>query len=112
MLCDVGAQISTGSVAASEGFLADSVLQALRKAFFFALIGVANLGELVGLMTLARLPKRMPKSWMIVAAADCDVQICNLIHRDGGDACVAPPSSPEDVIDRPDEFQIRARPSL
>jgi DNA-binding response OmpR family regulator len=91
---------------------ADSALQALRKAFFFALVVVADLNDPASLMTLAALRKRTPKSWMIVAAPDCDVQTCDLIHRYGGDACVALPISPEDLIDRLDAYQMRARPSL
>lgn len=90
----------------------ESALQALRKVFFFALIVVADLTDQACLMTLAMLRRRAPRSWMIVVAPDCGVQACNLVHRYGGDACVALPISPEDLIDRLDAFQMRARPSF
>lgn len=90
----------------------DSALQALREVFFFALIVVADLTDQACLLTLALLRRRAPRSWMIVAASDCGVQACDLIHRYGGDACVPLPVCPEDLIDRLDAFHARARPSF
>lgn len=90
----------------------ESALQALRTAFFFALIVVVDPADPACNRMLARLRKRAPRSWVIIAAPDCDVQTCDLIHRYGGDACVALPLSPEDLIDRLEAFQVLARPSL
>lgn len=89
-----------------------SALQAQRRVFFFAMIVVADLTNEDCLATLATLRRRAPDSWMIVAAPECDPYTCELIHRHGGDACVASPISPDDLIGRLDAFQLRARPSF
>ena len=89
---------------------ADLALQALRKSFFFALIVAADLTDKDCLATLQALRRRARRSWMIVAAPQCDIHTCDLIHRYGGDACVTAPISADDLIDRPDAFQLRERP--
>ena len=89
---------------------ADLALQALRKSFFFALIVVADLTHKESLARLQTLRRRARRSWMIVAAPQCDTHTCDLIHRYGGDACVPLPISADDLIDRLDAFQLRERP--
>jgi DNA-binding response OmpR family regulator len=89
-----------------------SAFQALRKSFFFALVVIADLADQDCLVTLATLRRKAPRSWMIVVASRCDIRTCDLIHRHGGDACVAVPISVDDLIDRLDAFQLRARPSF
>ena len=92
--------------------LADSALQAQRQSFFFALIVIADLTDQDCLMTLDALRRRSPRSWMIVAAPNCDAHACNVIHRHGGDACISLPIDLDDLIARLDAFQLRARPSF
>jgi DNA-binding response OmpR family regulator len=89
-----------------------SAFQALRKSFFFAVVVVADLRDQNCLVTLEALRRKTPRSWMIVAAPRCDMRTCDLIHRHGGDACVAMPISVDDLINRLDAFQRRARPSF
>lgn len=89
---------------------ADLALQALRKSFFFALIVAADLTHEESLARLQTLRRMARRSWMIVAAPQCDIQTCDLIHRYGGDACVTSPISVDDLIDRLDAFQLRERP--
>ena len=91
---------------------ADSALEAQRQSFFFALIVIADLTDRDCLVTLDALRRRSPRSWMIVAASNCDAQACNVIHRHGGDACISLPIDPNDLIARLDAFQLRARPSF
>jgi DNA-binding response OmpR family regulator len=91
---------------------ADLALQALRRSFFFALIVVADLSHKEGLASLQKLRRRARRSWMIVAAPQCDIRTCDLIHRYGGDACVSLPISAEDLVDRLGAFQSRERPSF
>jgi DNA-binding response OmpR family regulator len=91
---------------------ARSALRAVEETFFFALIVVADLTNKDCLVTLKELRRRAPRSWMIVAAADCGMDDCSLIHRRGGDACVASPISIDDLIHRLDAFRWRARPSF
>lgn len=91
---------------------ADSALEAQRQSFFFALIVIADLTDQDCLVTLDTLRRRSPRSWMIVAASNCDAQACNVIHRHGGDACISLPIDPNDLIARLDAFQLRARPSF
>jgi len=91
---------------------ADSALRAVEKTFFFALIVIAELTNKDCLATLEGLRRRAPRSWMIVAAPDCDMDTCSVIHRYGGDACVALPISTEDLIRRLDAFHRRARPAF
>lgn len=89
---------------------ADLALQALRKSFFFALIVVADLTHKESLARLQMLRRKARRSWMIVAAPQCDIQTCDLIHRYSVDACVTAPISVDDLIDRLDAFQLRERP--
>ena len=91
---------------------AGSALPAVEKTFFFALIVVADLTNMDCLMTLETLRRRAPRSWMIVAAPDCDVHACNHIYRHGGDACVAMPISLDDLVHRLDAFCKCTRPSF
>lgn len=91
---------------------ADLALRALRESFFFALVVVADLTLKEGLAGLQTLRRGARRSWMIVAAPQCDTHTCDLIHRCGGDACVALPISAEDLIARLDAFQLRERPSF
>jgi DNA-binding response OmpR family regulator len=91
---------------------ARSALQALQKAFFFALIVVADLTDPACLRTLSTLRQRAPRSWMIVATTVCDAHACDLIHRHGGDACVVLTASLEDLVGRLNAFHVRARPSF
>jgi DNA-binding response OmpR family regulator len=91
---------------------AESALQAQRQSFFSALVVIADLGDKDCLVTLDALRRRSPRSWMIVAAPNCDTQACNLIHRHGGDACVSVPIDLGDLIARLEAFQLRARPSF
>jgi DNA-binding response OmpR family regulator len=90
---------------------ADSALQAQRQSFFSVLIVIADLGDPDCLVTLDALRRQSPRSWMIVAASDCDAHACNVIHRHGGDACVSVPIELDDLIARLNAFQLRARPS-
>lgn len=89
---------------------ADLALQALRQSFFFALIVAADLTDKDCLATLQALRRKARRSWMIVAAARCDIHTTDFIHRYGGDACVTAPISAVDLIDRLDAFQLRERP--
>lgn len=89
-----------------------AALQAQRQSFFFALIVVADLTDENCLAALDRLRRQAPRSWMIVAAADCDADACDVIRRHGGDACVALPISLEDLVNRLDALQLRSRPSF
>jgi DNA-binding response OmpR family regulator len=91
---------------------ADLALQALRKSFFFALIVAADLTDKKGLATLQTLRRKARKSWLIVAAPQCDTHTCDIIHRHGGDACVSSPITAVDLIARLDAFQSRERPSF
>jgi len=91
---------------------AESALQALHETFFFALTVVADLSDKDCLAALAALRRRAPRSRMIVATPHCDAHACNLIHRHGGDACVALPISAEDLISRLEAFQSRPRTSF
>lgn len=91
---------------------ADSALQAQRQSFFSALIVIADLTDPDCLATLDALRRRSPRSWIIVAASNCDAQACNVVHRHGGDACISLPIDPDDLIARLDAFQLRARPSF
>jgi len=102
---------SAGFEVVTSGDL-DAALQALRRAFFFALIVVADLTDPSCLVALATLRRRAPRSWMIVAAPQCDAPTCDLIHRYGGDACVVLPIAAEDLVDRLNAFQARTRPSF
>lgn len=89
-----------------------SALQVLERTFFFALIVVADFTHQDCLVMLERLRRRAPRSWMIVAAPECDVPTCDLIHRHGGDACVALPIAMDDLTHRLHAFQRRARPAF
>ena len=89
-----------------------SALRAVEETFFFALIVVADLTNKDCLVTLEKLRRQAPGSWMIVAAPGCGVNECSLIHRHGGDACVASPVAMGDLIHRLDAFHWRARPSF
>jgi DNA-binding response OmpR family regulator len=91
---------------------APAALQALRESFFFALIVVADLGDQDCLATLETLRRKAPRSWMIVAAPDDDVDACDLVYRRGGDACLALPISLDDLTNRLGAFQLRSRPSF
>lgn len=91
---------------------ADVALQALRNFFFFALVVAADLTNKKGLVTLQTLRRKARKSWLIVAAPQCDAHTCHLIHREGGDACVSLPIAAADLIARLDAFQSRERPSF
>jgi len=91
---------------------ARSALRAVEETSFFALIVVADLTNKDCLVTLDKLRRRAPRSWMIVAAPGCGVSECSLIHRHGGDACVASPVAMGDLIHRLDAFHWRARPSF
>jgi DNA-binding response OmpR family regulator len=91
---------------------ADSALQAQRQSFFSALIVIADLSDPDCLVTLDALRRRSPRSWMIVAASNCDAHACNVIHRHGGDACVSLPIDLDNLIARLNAFQLRARPSF
>jgi DNA-binding response OmpR family regulator len=91
---------------------ARSALHAVERTFFFALIVDADLTSKDCLLTLEELRSRAPRSWMIVAAPDCEASVCNLIHRCGGDACVAFPISLDDIVHRLDAFHLRTRPSI
>ena len=88
---------------------AHAALRAQRQSFFFAVIIVADENCLAALDQLRR---QAPRSWMIVAAADCDADACDLIRRHGGDACVGLPISLEDLVNRLDALQLRSRPSF
>jgi DNA-binding response OmpR family regulator len=87
-------------------------LQALRKSFFFAVIVVTDLTDEESLASLQTLRRTARRSWIIVAASQCDIHTCDLIHRHGGDACISLPISADDLIDRLDAFQLRERPSF
>lgn len=91
---------------------ADQAVQALRKSFFFAVIAAADLTDKKGLATLQTLRRKARKSWLIVAAPQCDAHTCDLIHRHGGDACISLPIAAADLIARLDAFQSRERPSF
>jgi DNA-binding response OmpR family regulator len=91
---------------------ARSALRAVESTFFFALIVDADLTSKDCLVTLEELRSRASRSWMIVAAPDCEAGACNLIHRYGGDACVAFPISLDDLVHRLDVFHLRTRPSI
>jgi DNA-binding response OmpR family regulator len=91
---------------------AQAALQAQRESFFFALIVVADLADTDCLAVLDALRRKAPRSWMLVAATDCDSHTCDLIRRHGGDACLALPVSLDDLTNRLDAFQLRARPSF
>lgn len=87
-----------------------SALRALQKSFFLALVVVADLADKDCLVTLKALRRNAPRSWMIVAVPYCDVHAYALIHRCGGDACIASPISADELIERLEAFQMRARP--
>jgi DNA-binding response OmpR family regulator len=91
---------------------ADSALQAQRQSFFFALIVIGDLADKDFLVMLDALRRESPRSWMLVATPNCDIQACNLIHRHGGDACISLPIDLDDLVARLDAFQSRARPSF
>lgn len=91
---------------------AHTALQALRKTSFFALIVVADLTNEQCLATLRSLRRGAPRSWMIVAVPRCDVCACKLIHRCGGDACIAEPMSLQDLVHRLNAFQLCDRPGF
>lgn len=91
---------------------ADSARQAQRQSFFSVLIMIADLMDQDCLATLDTLRRGSPRSWMIVATSNCDAHACNVIHRHGGDACIALPIDLDDLIARLDAFQVRARPSF
>lgn len=91
---------------------ARSALQAVNEAFFSALIVMADLTNRDCLVTLRALRKRAPRSWIIVGTPHLDEHAYNLIHRHGGDACVAAPLSVQDLAIRLEAFQRRARPSF
>jgi DNA-binding response OmpR family regulator len=91
---------------------AEAALLAQRESYFFAVIVVADLGDKDCLAALDALRQKSPRSWMIVAATDCDAHACDVIRRHGGDACIALPISLDDLVNRLDAFQLRARPSF
>lgn len=91
---------------------ASAALQALRESYFFALILVADIADQDCLATIETLRRKAPRSWMIVATPDDDVDACKRVYRCGGDACVALPVSLDDLISRLDAFQLRSRPSF
>jgi DNA-binding response OmpR family regulator len=87
-----------------------SALQTLQHSFFFALVVIADLSDKNCLAALKSLRQRALRSWMIVGAADCDAHACDLIHRQGGDACVALPIDADDLTDRLEAFRLHERP--
>lgn len=108
----LAAELETAGFSARIVANADLASQALRKSFFFALIVVADLTQKEGLSTLQTLRRSARRSWLIVAAPQCDIHTCDLIHRYGADACVSLPISAAELIDRLDAFQLRERPSF
>lgn len=80
----IAAQLKAAGCSTRIESNADLALQALRKSFFFALIVVADLTRTESLATLLTLRRKARRSWMIVAAAQCDMHTCDVIHRHGG----------------------------
>jgi DNA-binding response OmpR family regulator len=85
-------------------------LQALKDAYFATLIVVADLDDKDCLAWLDDLRRAATRVWMIVIRPQCDTSTCHLIHRHGGDACLAAPVPIDDLTRRLTAFQIRARP--
>ncbi|HEY0938563.1 MAG TPA: hypothetical protein VGE08_00580 [Steroidobacter sp.] len=91
---------------------ADRAVKALQTSFFFAVVVAVDLTNEKSLATLRMLRRKAHRSWLIVAAPQCDAHTCDLIHRQGGDACIPLPISSDDLIARLDAFQSRERPSF
>ncbi|HKE97102.1 MAG TPA: hypothetical protein VKB34_22525 [Povalibacter sp.] len=90
----------------------DSALRLLRKTFYFALLVMADLADPDTPAALQRLRGRARRTWMIVAASSCDVPVCALIHRCGGDACITLPISVDELLERFAALRARTRPSF
>jgi DNA-binding response OmpR family regulator len=91
---------------------AESALQAMKRASFFALVVVADLPNPDCLAALKSFRRAAMGSWMIVGTPSCDARACQIIHRHGGDGCIALPISADDLIARLDALSIRSRPTL
>ena len=110
--------IDVASCLAAAGFElricndARSALQAVNEAFFSVLIVMADLTNRDCLITLGALRKRAPRSWIVVGSPRLDEHAYHLVHRCGGDACVATPLAMQDLVIRLEAFQRRARSSF
>jgi DNA-binding response OmpR family regulator len=85
---------------------------AIRDVRFATLIVVSDADVGAGLEEVDALRRKAARSWIIVVSPRCDAGTCKLIHRHGGDACLAAPASIDELSMRLAAFQLRARPTF